>query len=130
MGKFLNGPRPRALEPRPQVLNPQCSINDLNRIRVGKRGGEIFESPAEKIRLVRQVKAAWAIPRVDLVCTTCTCRSLGGGGWVGRGGGGPRARGLGAGPIYELAHLQRLAHLQELAHSNLAGVGWGGVGWG
>ena len=35
--------------------------------------------------------------------------------------GGPRARGLGAGPIYELAHLQ------ELAHSNLAGVGWGGL---
>ena len=29
----------------------------------------------------------------------------------------------GASPIYELAHLQ------ELAHSNLAGVGWGGVGW-
>ena len=30
---------------------------------------------------------------------------------------------LGAGPIYELAHLQ------EFAHSNLAGVGWGGWGW-
>ena len=43
--------------------------------------------------------------------------------------GGPRARGLGAGPIYELAHLQELAH-SNLAHSNLAGVGWGGWGGG
>ena len=30
----------------------------------------------------------------------------------------------------DLAHLQELTHLQKLAHSNLAGVGWGGVGWG